>query len=86
MIIPGGEITAAISGVIAGIGGAALMFKFLNAKIDKKQDKSVCAEIAKNFEKSINKSDERHEKVMEILSKIQIATGKIEQKVINGNG
>jgi len=83
-------------GIGSGIGGAVavgIMFRFLNAKIDKKQvlidakqDKSMCERIARSFEKAIDKSDAKHEETMAILNKIQIATGKIEQRIINHNG
>ena len=75
-----------LGGAVAGVGGVLIMFKFLNAKIDKKQDKSLCTEIAKTFEKGIDKGFENHEKAMTILSEIQIATGKIEQELKHFNG
>ena len=76
-------------GIGSGIGGAVavgIMFRFLNVKIDKKQDKAMCERIAKSFEKAIDRSDAKHEETMAILNKIQVATGKIEQRIINHNG
>jgi len=83
-------------GIGSGIGGAVavgIMFRFLNVKIDKKQDaidkkqdKAMCERIAKSFEKAIDRSDVKHGETMAILNKIQVATGKIEQRIINHNG
>ena len=76
------EIGAGVGGALT-FGGAVAMFKFLNAKIDKKQDKALCKEIAKTFDKGIDRINEDHDKAMEILGKIQVATGKIEQELLN---
>ncbi|MCK5018168.1 MAG: hypothetical protein KAS32_14020 [Candidatus Peribacteraceae bacterium] len=80
------EVGYVASGAVAGVGGVAIMFRFLNAKIDKKQDKTLCETIAKNFGKAIDKSDKNHEKVMEILGEIQVSNGKIEQELKHMNG
>jgi len=79
------EIGAGIGGALT-ISGAMVMFRFLNQKIDKKQDKAMCERIAKAFEKGIDKSTEDHEKTMKILGEIQVATGKIEQELKHFNG
>ena len=80
------ELGYSMAGVAAGIGGVALMFRFLNTKIDKKQDKALCERIAENFGKAIDKSTDNHEKVMEILGMIQVSNGKIEQELKHLNG
>ena len=80
------EIGAGIGG-IAGLGGVMLIFRFLNAKIDKKQDKTLCENIAKNFAESLHKGEERFDKIIDTLGEIQVSNGKIEEhlKHLNGN-
>jgi len=79
------EIGAGVGGAIT-FGAAMTMFKFLNNKIDKKQDKTMCEEVVKNFTKAIDKSDLKHKETMTILNQIQVATGKIEQELKHFNG
>jgi len=77
------EIGAGVGGALT-ISGAMMMFRYLNQKIEKKQDKNMCVVMHDNIKEAQNKSEEDHEKVMKILSEIQIATGKIEQQLVNG--
>ncbi len=58
------EIGAGVVGVLAGVSGSGLMFRFLNAKIDKKQDRNMCETIAKNFAESLHKGDEKFDKII----------------------
>lgn len=80
-----GEIGAGIGGV-AGISAIALVLRFLNAKIDKKQDKTLCENIAKNFAEGLHRGEEKFDKIMDTLGEIQVATGKIEQELKYRNG
>lgn len=80
------EITAGLIGATGGLGGVMIVMRFLNAKIDKKQDKALCVAIAKTFEKGIEKSADNHEKVMEILGAIQVSNGRVEQQLKYLNG
>ena len=80
------EVGYVASGAVAGVGGVAIMFKFLNAKIDKKQDKTLCENIAKNFAESLHKGEERFDKIMDTLGEIQVSNGKIEQELKHLNG
>lgn len=77
------EIGAGIGGAVAGLGSIAIVFRWLNSKIDKKQDKSLCNNIAETFSQSLNRGEEKFDKIMETLTEIQIATGKIEQRLNN---
>jgi len=79
------EIGAGIGGA-AGIGTIALVFRFLNAKIEKKQDKSLCENIAKNFNESFHRGDEKFDKIMDKLGDLEVATGKVEQELKHLNG
>ena len=76
------EIGAGIGGAVT-LGAGMAMFKFLNAKIDKKQDKVMCERIAQSLEKAIDKSEEKHKETMTILRALELSTGKIEQKILN---
>ena len=87
------EIGPIIAGAITGLGGMALILKFLNGKIDKqdvkikdKQDKTLCILTVQTFSKAIDKSIVTNEEVMKILGQIQIATGKIEEQLKYFNG
>ena len=81
------EIGAGIGGAALTLGGAVAMFRFLNAKIEKKQDKSLCENIAKNFAESLHKGEEKFDKIMNTLGEIKVSNGKIEEhlKHLNGN-
>ncbi|MCG7852807.1 MAG: hypothetical protein MIO92_09820 [Methanosarcinaceae archaeon] len=86
-MIDGITIGAAVGGAVA----VGYMFRFLNVKIDKKQeeidrkqDKVMCERIAQSFEKAIDRSDAKHQETMTILNQIQITAGKIEQRILNG--
>jgi formiminotetrahydrofolate cyclodeaminase len=80
------EIGYSVAGVAAGIGGVAIMFRFLNVKIEKKQDKALCENIAKNFNDGMKKGEKRFDKIMEILGDLQVSNGKIEQELKHFNG
>lgn len=75
------EITAGLIGAVAGLGGMTLMLRFLNAKIDKKQDRSLCENIAKNFAEGLHRGEEKFDKIMETLVKIQVANGAIKKEL-----
>ncbi len=89
-----GNMALVFGGVIAGLGTVALMARFLNSKIDTqntklnlKQDKAMCNQVVETFKESMHKGDEKFEKIMETLTKIQITNGQIRQEIkhLNGN-
>ena len=87
-MITGATIGAGIGGAIAGVGGVFIMFKFLNAKVDKtnanldkKQDKDMCLVIARKFEKALDESAENQKTVMTILGTIQVSNEGIRKEL-----
>ena len=85
-MVDGMTLGSAVGGAVA----VGIMFRFLNVKIDKKQDsidkkqdKEMCERIAKSFEKAIDKSDGKHAETMTMLNQIRLTTAKIEQRVLN---
>lgn len=72
------------SGVIVGM---ILMVKFLNAKIDKKQNKEMCKQIHGSIEKGLSDGNKKFDKIMDKLEIIgnDNAAIKNELKHMNGN-
>ena len=64
------EIGYVAGGAVASLGGVALMFRFLNAKIDKKQDSSLCENIVENFSKGLARGEEKFDQIMDALGEI----------------
>ena len=80
------EIGYVAGGAVASLGGVALMFRFLNAKIDKKQDKSLCENLAKNFNKGLHRGEEKFDKIMDALGEIKEDNSAIKQELKHFNG
>ena len=75
---------------IATAGGGltimCLIWKFVDAKVNKKQDKNLCEQIHNNLEQSIMKVEKKSDKIMETLQDIKedVAVTKNELKHMNG--
>ena len=85
-----GEIGAGIGGAVAGLGSVAIIFRWLNAKIDKKQDKTLCEKVVENFNQGLDKGEKKFDKIMDTLGEIQVDNadqfGRINQKLEDLNG
>ena len=81
-MITGGEIGAAAGGIVT----FGMLFLFLNNKVDKKQDKTLCNEISKNFSEGIHKQEENQKEIMKTLSKITVSNAEIKQELKHMNG
>ena len=83
------EIGAGVGGALT-LGGVMAMFKFLNVKIGKKQDKSLCENIVENISKSLARGEAKFDKIMDALGEIKVDNanqfGRINQKLENLNG
>ena len=79
------EIGAGIGGALT-LGGAMLILRFLNAKIEKKQDKSLCEKISDNIVKALDKGEEKFDKIMDALGEIKEDNAAIKQELKHFNG
>ena len=66
------DIAYAAGGAIAALGGVGLMFRWLNAKTDKKQDIRMCDERSGHIKESLEEIKKSQET---ILKEIRIRNG-----------
>ena len=71
------------SGVLVAMG---VVLRFMNAKIDRKQNKDVCDQIHTSMDKSLESADKKFDKIMDKLEVIREDNAAIKQHLKHLNG
>ena len=84
-------MTGAEIGTAAGtITAMGFLVYFVNAKANKKQDKSMCKQISGKIEHDLQRGEDKFDKIMETLTEIKVDNakqfGKINQELKTLNG
>lgn len=79
------EIGAGIGGIL-GIGTITLVFRFLNAKIEKKQDKTMCDERSGGVKENIERIEQKVDVNVKATHSIDKNVGQILQELKHLNG
>ena len=84
MTITGTEVGAGLGGVV----GMGFLIRFLFNKLGKKQDKEMCIIIKGNFEKSLDRGEEKFDAIIKTQTAMLISLQGIttELKHFNGKG
>ena len=84
------ELTAGISGAIAGIGGLGLVLRFLNKKIDciknNTQSVTLCNERSGDIQKDLKRGQEQFDKIMKTQTDMLISMEGLTKEIKHLNG
>ena len=80
------DIAYAAGGAVATIGAVGIMFRWLNNKIDKKQDIRLCRQIYKDIKENLTDVKTSQAKTIDAQTQVQVDVGRILQELKHLNG
>ena len=80
------DIAYAAGGAVATIGAVGIMFRWLNNKIDKKQDIRLCRQIHQDIKENLREVKTSQAKTIDVQTQVQVDIGAILQELKHLNG